>query len=392
MEATDGQISAPIQRYADHWWPHFNSGAASGNVVVSPVGAWLLLALAAGADAQGKSAVLGLEPGQAMQMAAALVGHAPKAVRAATALWLAADERTEELARWQDRLPAAVASGPVPTAQQADDWASAATGGLINRFPVTLARDTALVLAGALVADVRWRRPYLVRFVDDWGIGRAWAGSVESILVGEHLTAVRTDQGLFAVHQAQADGLVVICVTGATASHPMSTAAAVLRAYLNGSTEDLWTLPLGEDGCWRVEEELLEDAPAERVLRTEVRLPAWEAESSWDLMTDADLGFVDAAQRIAALLVHPGPAQAAQRARARFDRLGFTAAAVTALAVMRSAPPHDGEPTPGVLRRVRADFAEPFAAFALVDEPGSPWHQVMAFAAWIQEPADPQHT
>ena len=392
MRAIEDEVSGLVQRYAQHWWARFAGSTDSTNAVAAPAGAWLLVALASGADATRTCTALGLEPARATQIATALLAQAPKALRAATALWVAADQRTEVFDAWQQELPKEVACGPVPTSREADAWASAASDGLITHFPVAVTGETAMVLANALAADVRWRRPYLVRPSDDWGIGRAWAGRVRSVLVGEDITAVRTDRGLYAVHQAQADGLIVLCITGTSQSQAMAAAAEVAHAYLCGAGEDLWSLPLGVEGCWQIDEEPLEDAPAERVLRTEARVPAWEAESTWDLLAEPDVGLIDAARRVAALLAEPGPAQAAQCARARFDRLGFTAAAVTALAIMRSAPPRDREPTPGVLRKVRVDFAEPFAAFAFVDEPDSPWHQVMAFAAWVAEPTEPQQT
>lgn len=389
MRAIDDDVSEFVQQYAQHWWTGFASRTDASNAVAAPVGAWLLVALASGATATRRCTALGLQPERAEHIAAALLERAPEALRAATAVWIASDQRTIAFDDWQQHLPPAVACGPVPTSQQADAWAHAATDGLISRFPVAVTRETALVLVNALAADVRWRRPYLARPSDDWGVGRRWAGRVQSVLVGDDLTAVRTDQGLFAVHQAQAEGLIVLCVTGIPESAGMAAAAEVARAYLGGASEDLWSLPLGEQGCWQIAEEPLEDAPAERVLRTEARVPAWEAESTWDLMAEPELGFVDAAQRISVLLADPGPAQAVQCARARFDRLGFTASAVTALAIMRSAPPRDREPKAGVLRKVRVDFAEPFAAFAFVDEPDSPWHHVMAFAAWVAEPTEP---
>ncbi|MFM8351681.1 MAG: hypothetical protein ACKN9D_11525 [Actinomycetales bacterium] len=380
MEPADEFVSdvrTLIAAYCVRWWPLF---AQNASAVASPSGAWLLCGLAAGAARPASNEATA---------AAGLVAHPPRAVQLATALWVAHDQRTADLQRWQASLPESVATGEIPTQSQADDWASQATGGVIASFPVSITEHTALVLANALASDVRWRRPYGVATSADWALGGVWAGCVQSILIGEDLTAVRTDDGLFAVHQAQADGLTVVCITGPTGEQPMATAADVFHRYLAGESEDLWSLPLGEHGCWNFAEEPLQDAPTAQVLRTQVRLPAWEVESTWDLMGQPELGFTQAADAIAALLANPGPAQATQRVRARFDRLGFTAAALTALAIKRSALPRDSESVTGVLRTIRADFAEPFAAFAMVDEADSAWHQVVAFAAWVHEPVEP---
>ncbi len=407
-ESPDAQ--AVIDRYADRWWPML-TGQTS--VVASPGGAWLMLALAASAEPDQTAEALGIESARARELATSMLQDPPRALRTATAIWVGPDQRTPALEQWQAGLPASVGTGPLPTAAEADAWASDVTDGMIPQFPVSITPMTAFVLAGALAANVRWHRPYSTTSAADWGTEGPWAGRVESVLVGEDLSAVRTDDGLFAVHEARAEGLRVICVaaTGEKTTAQQTTAqqtatqrgtsvsiaaspltmviaADVLRTHLAGMNEDLWSLPLGSHGCWQVSEEPIEEASSARVLHTSVRLPAWEADARWDLLTDPALGFQDAAQRVAGLLAHPGPAQAAQRARARFDRLGFTAATITAVAIMRSAPPGQRESTAGVRRSVRADFAQPFAAFALIDEPDSSWHEVMAFAIWVGEPTE----
>jgi hypothetical protein len=85
-----------------------------------------------------------------------------------------------------------------------------------------------------------------------------------------------------------------------------------------------------------------------------------------------------------------------QSAMARFTRLGFKAAAVTAFSVTleRMALPSDS----GITRHAELRFGHPFAVVAVADDdtwnPSTrsfvrgPWHQVPVFSAWITDPMD----
>lgn len=386
-----------IDSFAQRCWPVLDAGG-----VVSPVGAWLLLALAAGAGrGDGVPSALGLELPQAHARAVELLAAPPRALRAAVALWVNAAQRTEAFQAWEQTLTEGLAqtlgpgaTGGIPTSAEADAWAARATDGVVSRFPVSVGPATSLVLANAVATDVRWRKPYRLDEVQDWGTGGPWQGLISTVLLGDDLGALGSELGLHPVHHARADGLDVVCVgmpdASIEAARGLSSTAPLVRQVLVDGGEDLWSLPLGQHGPWLIREEPLPDAPASRVLRTQVRMPAWEVSTDWDLMADPDLGVQWAAAQVNELLANPGPAQAAQGARARFDRLGFTAAAVSALAIMRSAPPREQLLQAGVLRTVRADLSTPFAVFAFIDQPESAWHQCLAFAAWVHLPADPQ--
>jgi hypothetical protein len=120
-------------------------------------------------------------------------------------------------------------------------------------------------------------------------------------------------------------------------------------------------------------------------------LPAWSARSELDL-SQPDLGFGLAVQALA-----PGdPWQARQATVARYDRVGFEAAAVSALAVAMSAR----VPQRGVLRTAELRFGHPYAVVALTvphitgpertspGRPSSPWDGLPVFSAWVAQPQD----
>jgi len=117
-------------------------------------------------------------------------------------------------------------------------------------------------------------------------------------------------------------------------------------------------------------------------------LPAWEARSAHDL-SDGRLGFGAAAQALG----KGDRWQAKQAAIARYTRLGFEAAAVTAMAIALSARP------PGLLRTGEIRFGHPYAviAVAAADPDAEPdsgdvwperWNGLPLFSAWVAQPGE----
>ncbi|MGC4791198.1 hypothetical protein ACLQ22_25625 [Micromonospora sp. DT178] len=107
------------------------------------------------------------------------------------------------------------------------------TDGLLDRMPVTVKRDTKLVLASALVARTRWVQPF------DDGVLVAedgpWAGQV---LAGLHRSTA--DRDLLAVYDTPAGQVTVLTVEGTdgidvdlAVGLPDAPAAAVLAAGLD---------------------------------------------------------------------------------------------------------------------------------------------------------------
>ncbi|HEY2508781.1 MAG TPA: hypothetical protein VGI58_19870 [Streptosporangiaceae bacterium] len=372
----------------------------SGHHVASPLGAWLLLALAApaatGGDRDALTVVLGCESDAAARVAADLLANPHPLVASAAAVWTQRGvEGGERFRQWQAWLPAAVTTGELPGQAALDGWARDHTFGLIRHFPVQLDPSMYLVLASALATKVSWQVPFQLADAASLGQSSPFAGQVSQVLRTPspperrghvQFVAAGGTAGDVIVHAASAaDGVVVVSV----AAQPDVPSAQVLalahdlgHRQVTGQSLDrrsLADLPLGTGPLWLVREV---SAAADTCIAV---LPAWSAESAHSL-TDPVLGFAAAKH---ALVDGPDPWTATQSAMARYSRTGFEAAAVTALAVAASAR------LPSKRRAAELRFAHPYAVVAFAaDAAGhgggsgqpSPWHGLPVFSAWVARP------
>jgi hypothetical protein len=366
-------IAPLIAGYADR----FHRALDEGHQVASPLGAWLVLALAApaarGAVRAELAEVLGTDPESARDAAATLLERPHPAVASAAAAWRVRDY-VPALRSWLDGLPGAVEVGDVPSQQAADRWASEHTFGLIERFPLDLTPDTILVLASALATSVDWETPF--ELVGSEELKSRWSARVRRVLrsVPSHKAYIASsDVGDVAVHTARStDGLAVTSVIAA----PDVEAADVLAvAHQSLQRRSLFDLPLGDGPLWTIEER---SGHGERHVAV---LPSWSAQSEHKLM-QPEFGFPAAAQGLIELLP-PGEyrAEAKQAALARYTRTGFEAAAVTAMGI-RAAAVVDGRQRSATLR-----FGHPYAVVAVAE--GGDWDGVPVFSAWVAEPEEP---
>jgi hypothetical protein len=332
------QLPALIARYADRMHRE-----VSGHHVLSPLGAWLLLALV-GPAARGRhreelKAVLGVDADQAFASAVALLGEQHPAVAAATACWHRPAVETGDLAAWRETLPAATAHGDIPTPEQADAWAERVTQGLIRKFPLQITPELVLLLATALATRISWARPF--ELTDAADLDHVWGPQVHQVLrsVAGHSAFVAETRaaGRVGVHAARSDdGLDVISVVAEpSVPAPAVIAAAHEVAAGDGPEVALSALPLGEDHAWTLTERDAGPSREEQEERRYALLPAWHAETELNLAGPA-LGFDAAAEALIALLP-PGDYDwdAVQSAVAKYTREGFEAAAITALAFGR---------------------------------------------------------
>jgi hypothetical protein len=390
MAASVSIVAGCVTRYA----ARLHGAAGTRHHVASPLGAWLLLALAGpasrGADRESLADVLGCDVDVAAAAAAELRADAHPLVAAAAAVWTAPWlQPTEDFRRWQARLPAAVTTGDLPGQRELDGWAREHTFGLIDRFPVDVS-EAYLVLATALATKVSWQLPFRLAPAGDLGAGSPWAGRLQRVLRTPDAPPTRghvqfigatADGTDVIVHAAAAvGGLLVVSV----AAEPDVPAARVLaaahefgRALATGRAverRDLAGLPLGEAPLWVLRQVTAAADSCSAVL------PAWSASSVLDL-TDPVLGFTAAKHGLV-----PGevPWDAQQAAMARYSRTGFEAAAVTAVAVMAAAR------LPGARRHAELRFGHPYAVVALTqDDADGPWHGLPVFSAWVTEPEEP---
>ena len=353
MPVTALGITAPLARYARR----FHQVVGAGHHVASPLGAWLLLALAgpacAGDDLRQLEEILGADADAAAGFAAELLARPHPVVRAAAAVWggngPAAGAR---IASWRARLPPQVDTGPVPGQAELDAWARRQTSGLIDRFPVEDGRTLIWLLATALAARVSWERPFDLVPASALGAASPWATALTRVLRTPHglgdgrvpghdqFIAGTDAAGEVAVHAARArGGLLVVSVTAApevpaadvlSAAYDLGTAFAAGRPLTRRS---LFDLPLGEGPAWTITEEPAGTAaPGGREERCTAVLPAWSAHSTHQL-TDPRLGFATVRHALDPI----DPWEARQAAMARYTRIGFEAGAVTALAIALSA-------------------------------------------------------
>lgn len=404
MPATTLDLARAISEYART----FHGVIGDQHHVASPLGAWLLLALAGpaaeGADRAAIARALGTGVPEAADAAGRLLADPHPLIASAAAVW-----NTPGLVDggWLAGLPGAVERGPVPSQAEADEWARRHTFGLIDKFPGTLNDLVYLVLASALATKVSWDAPFVLAPARALGKTSPWAGAVGKVLRwngdDDHpghdaFIAPTARAGDVAVHVASArGGLEVTSVIAApevpagevlAAAHELAIARALDERVPRRS---LFDLPLGDgphgDGSlWTVRESASSSGDTE--LCTAV-LPAWSASSTHDL-TDPAYGFAAAA----GVLGKGDPWEARQAAMARYSRTGFEAAAVTAVAVMLSAR----LPSKGRQRTAELRFGRPYAVVAVAADdlssrppgplPGAAWRGLPVFSAWVAEPQD----
>ncbi|HKC27834.1 MAG TPA: hypothetical protein VKB75_07460, partial [Jatrophihabitans sp.] len=309
-------------------------------------------------------------------------------VRLGSAVWHSPTVETPRLLELVRRLAPPADAGPLPSQTEADAWARERTGGLINKFPLDVARF-AVVLATAIASKVSWEIPFEIRQPDDLLLPSDPAFAGRPVLGNpyqpEWCGFVDTEIGLVAGHTARSlHGLFVTSVVadaGAAPTAVLEVAQRVAIAVAAGDppeSRSLFELPLGDGAAWRISESMTSSPGRERY---EVRLPAWEAQSDHQLLENPELGFREAVSVLLSLLP---PAQyqadAKQRAMARYTREGFEAAAVTAAGVRVSAIWADEHRQ----RSARIEFTRPHAVVAATSGSGH-WDGLPVFAAWVTQ-------
>ncbi|MFG2011164.1 hypothetical protein ACGFNF_19070 [Micromonospora sp. NPDC048868] len=406
-------IRTPLARYADR----LHAVIGDGHHVASPLGAWLLLALAApaatGPTRTALEEVLGTDVEAAATAADALLAAPHPLVPSATAFWHRPGVGTHGLDGWRAALPASTATGALPDQAALDAWAREHTLGLVEGFPLKVSPRVLLVLASALATRVSWAAPFEVAPGGALGPGSAWAGGLRRVLrspeYGHRCWIADTARaGTVAVHAAPAQsagadgggaGLLVVSVVAApdvpagdvlAAAQELTTAVAGTPEHeLPAQRRSLFDVPLGEGPLWTLREEPTHTyAPDGREERVTAVLPCWSARSRHEL-TAPGLGFPAVAGMFGELLGSPGlEFEAAQAATASYGRYGFEAAAVTGFASAVSLPPE------GVARVAELRFGHPYAVVAVATDgrgdggAAGPWHGLPVFSAWVTDPQE----
>ncbi|WP_203719128.1 hypothetical protein [Asanoa siamensis] len=393
-------LRAPLARYASL----LHATAGPTHHVASPLGAWLLAALCAPAAPGGSAELetaLGVDLASASSIARALLDDPHPAVLAAAALWL---DRQPSAAvdSWLAALPSSVETGPLPSQPVANAWADEHTLGLIKEMPLKIRPDTVLLLATALATKVSWVRPFTL--APSSRLGGPLADGVDQVLEmpdhGHDAFIARVPSiGDVAVHTGYAvEGLRVTSVIAPPSTPASSVLAAAYDLAVASATRgpidrrSLYDLPVGDGPLWTIREEATRTtAPGGREEVYKAVLPAWSASSEHDL-NRPELGLPAAAGAAMSTLGVEGWHEAAQVAMARYTRVGFEAAAVSAMMVGVSAP----IPQDGFRRTAELRFGHPYAVVAVADRPwrdcwqpdtaeGAAWMGLPVFSAWVAQ-------
>lgn len=376
MTSESVRISRAVSAYADEL-----VALLDGPGVCSPLGAWLLLALAAEqaeeADRVALEQVVGVSADESAAAAGRLLADPPDAVRAAAALWADPDRLADSFAAW--RTPDPVERAPLPTPAEADRWAAERTDGLISTFPLAITPLSRIVLTSALATRITWAAP-----LHDLGDG--WLGTDD--VLAEH-AIVETDAAgpVAVVLPRSGSGLAVLSVIADPAVAPVAVLRAAHEVAGRLAEEGLRSVDVVADGhAWSLTERHERRAVfAEIVQEWSARVPRWRLTSEHDLGTAP--GFPTA---IGSLLRHvsaaeqPAEGEAIQSAVAAYTAEGFEAAAISAIGVRAAGLV---QPRDVVVREIEVTLDRPHAVVAVVADPDlppdSPWPGVPVFSAWV---------
>lgn len=380
-------LPAAVAGYADR----MHRAIGGTHHVASPLGAWLVIALASSAvDDSRLDEVLGCTARDAQDAARELLANPHPVLRLAAAAWHAVE--TDALLAWLSGLGPDVEVGPTPTQAQADAWASEHTGALIEKFPVAVDDQTAVVLASAVACAISWRAHFHEAAASELTLPRA-AGfdTVQNVLrtpdrVARQLIA-DSDIGRLAVHAMPStdDDMLVVSVIADPAvdsadvlarAHDIATSLA--REESVAGQRALFDLELGTGHSWTLTEQTTIGRRDEA--RFASYLPAWSAESEHDLLAMPALGFGEAGAALLALLSpRRYDVDARQVALARYTRTGFEAAAVTAMALQAAMLAQERKAR---IRTATVEFTHPYAVVAVARGDGA-WAGLPLFSAWV---------
>lgn len=382
--------------------------------MTSPLGVWLLLAVAAPATIGPVRAalerVLGCDAEDACARAGALLSAPHPAVATAAAIWSRPAFLDPSFSAFGAAVPKHVQLGPVPTQDAVDQWAAAHTNGMIPTFPITISPLTAFVLATAIATDVSWETPFATAPAAQLGgeFAETISVALESASDHDQFIASTTAAGVVAVHAVDAaSGLKVISVlaSATTAPDDVHRGAHEVAAMLSDTPTSarrisLFDLPLGDGDGWTIveTEEARYDGPG-RIETFSTLLPAWSAEAEHDILSAP--GVPELCETFGTYVLDqflPADFEAKQSAVAAYTRTGFKAAAVTAFGMMAGSAM--AERATVTRRHALFTFNRAYAVIAVAtnrivasadrssDSGALAWSGVPVFNAWVTEPAE----
>lgn len=353
--------------------------------IVSPLGAWMLLALLAqGANKETDpldpvaEKALGVTPEQAESFLKKLLSTDHPAVFSAIKAWLKPDglSSEESLSRWHQTVknycPVDV---KIPTKDELNSWVKDKSLNLIEEFPVTI--DPAWfkgLFATVVATDVEWDVP--MKVVQDTVLSKHW--DTPNFLLdnnSEHTFVHKDDEhGLFGVHYAKAKkGLTVYSII-AFDDIPENITLEVAHKIGAGKQNKVSLFDLESNDFLKIKEFNSHAGIRERFQSV---LPAWEFSGKHDLTLVPNSGLSAAAGRLGEV------GDIKQVVVADYSDKGFKAAALTYGMVGRSAAF-----TPAT-KALHADlqFTKPYVtvAFATAESAESIWNNLPVFSGVVAE-------
>jgi hypothetical protein len=343
------------------------------DTVVSGAGLWPLLGLLAGAaDGPARdelAAAVGTDAGDAADAAVALLAalDASPDIAAASGTWVRPGTELHDW--WREHVPAD-SVGELTSQAALDKWASDRTDGLIERMPVTLTPDVAILIASALLLRTTWQVPFVEHDENDriW-LRRTTTGvdDVRTVAGGDGAVTVVTVRG-----EQDVDVLLAI---GTEEAAPADVLTALLTGDMSASGPELLAAGAVQTAAPGVKIRTIDG----REPKTVLAVPAFEVRRKHDLLEHADVFGLRTACDVGGFpRLSSTPLQvsdAAQEVVARFFATGFEAAAVTGVAMRASAIRHTAR-----THAIHVNLDRPFG-FAAIHRPTG----VPVVAGWIAE-------
>jgi serine protease inhibitor len=363
------ELAAPVVA-ANYLTAQWCAVAGDDDFVLSGAGVWPLLALLASAadETAGTqlAGAIGRPPRSAQQDAIDLIDVLASSASAAAALGLWVRHDIALNPSWSGGLPDGIV-GQLSDQAGLDRWAARHTGGLINRFPLTITPDTELALASALVTRTQWRQPF-----DDW------QGWLKRSSIG--LQPVAVIDGAVTRVVVEGDGDVDMHLLIGQVSDPACVLSAGLRELCEqASLREGHTLAVGSCAPGLTVTETQATHPGD-VLRVE--LPKFEISTRHNLFDHSELfglGGVSDPRTEPLPLLSDTPlcvSGAVQDVLARFTATGFEAAALTAFGLALTG----GAPHLYRVKSVQVMFDRPFG-FIAVHRPS----RLAVVAGWVTQ-------
>ncbi|WNM32612.1 serpin family protein [Streptomyces sp. Li-HN-5-11] len=376
------------------------AGVSDGATAFSAAGVWSLLAhLADGAGGAARAELaeaLGLAPEQAADAARQLLATMSSMQGLETALGLWTKRTLELREEWEAGLSAdthgVLTGDPDADRRALDAWTMKRTGGLIDRMPVTLTKDTELVLANALAMRTKWLMPFhetvLETAYEPWA-AKPMLGLWRSSSVLDRIGVADTPAGhvteLKVLGHNALDVHLLLGEEGMTPGRVLGAGVDILAgrcALVPGPR-----LPHGDVGPGLRVEKVRCTRPEPPSL--DVTTVAYDMRASHDLLKLHRL-FGLTTVRDTSRGHFPGISgfplaigSAGQSTMAKFGALGFEAAAVTAFGAVGGGMPDLRH----VTTRISAAFDRPFGFLALHRHT-----RLVLAAGWVTDPLPfPEH-